>query len=263
MSRKIEEFDSPHGRIGKEIISPGLFGSKPIENSICDINHVDLNESIKITIGQQDSDFGRILDVCIPTMSKGETSKFTVKEYSFTLLLHSFTEGKYIYQLTPEDKYNLALKHKDVGVDLFKNNRNKDAASRFSKALKYLHSIPIDVAKKPVELDGILVKDINTLKGTLYNNLASCYFKNQSWTLVIDICNRVINYDKDNVKALYKLGVSYKHDKNYEKSYESFKRVLELEPNNKACGEHLKFVESQLKESQKNINDLVKRMFVA
>ncbi|XP_019866008.2 FK506-binding protein-like [Aethina tumida] len=262
---KGDSWSSPDGKIGKQIVSVGEFGSKPTENSQCKVLISDTNTYLKdlssVTIGQQDGELCRSLDICLVTMYKNEIAQFNVNGTSFRVHLQDFTSEKLICHCTADEKVALALKHKSIGVELFKTSRNKDAAYRFNKALKILHSIPLDVEVPPETVDNILVEELNKLKGTLYNNLASCYFKNESWTLVIDFSKKALLYDSNNVKALYRLAVAYKNDKDFENSFNMFKKLLELDPNNRACSEHLKYVIAQIKKAEENTNIMVKNMF--
>ncbi|KAJ8935385.1 hypothetical protein NQ314_012796 [Rhamnusium bicolor] len=153
------------------------------------------------------------------------------------------------------------LQHKEKGIKFFNAKDNKEAAFRFTKALKIVLSIPIDVEGTSSIVDGVSLIDINKLKGNLFNNLSSCYFRNQYWAMVINLCTKVLQFDRDNVKALYKIGVAYENDRNFEEAKAAFCRVLKLEPQNKACAEHLACVKSELKKADIKVNNMVKKMF--
>lgn len=261
---------SPDGNITKQVLIKGNWGLKPSENSKCTITITecsslnDINNYL-IIIGDTDGDLWRSVELCLITMEIGEKSKFLILDsgksiYLVIELLDLEFDG-YIYDWNTTKKYNLAMHHKEKGNQLFKENNNKEAAFRFIKGLKIIHSILIDVESIPLSIDDVLVSDITNFKATLYNNLSSCYFKNGLWEAVINLCLKVLSYNSNNVKALYKLGVAYEHDANYEKSFEAFTKLLELEPGNKACTDHLNLVKNKLKKADIRVNNMVKKMF--
>lgn len=47
------------------------------------------------------------------------------------------------------------------------------------------------------------------LRYSSYANMALCYLKLEDYENVIDYCNKVIQYDPNNVKCLYRRGISY------------------------------------------------------
>ncbi|XP_018574392.1 tetratricopeptide repeat protein 9C-like [Anoplophora glabripennis] len=263
---------SPDGKIQKDILQEGKWGDKPSEGSRCTITITDspfLEEftNTVVTVGDNDGDLWRALDICLGTMFVGEKSKFSLNlhDSTITLILEliDLAFDGFIFQWDVSKKYNMALHHKEKGNDLFKNKNGRDAAFRFTKALKVLSSIPVDIEEPPDVIDGIPLSDINKLKANLFNNLSSCYFRNQSWMKVIDLCTKVFAYDPNNVKALYKIGVAYQNDRDFEKAKKAFCRVLELEPGNKACAEHLDYVRDELRQAEIKVNNIMKKMFGA
>lgn len=261
---------SPDGKIKKEILEKGKWGQKPNENSTCTITILDYAPleniiSSSIVIGDTDGELWNAIDICLRTMDVREKSKFFVslpnEDVSLIIYLEGFISDGYIYEWDAIKKFNLAIHHKEKGNYLFKSKSNKKAALRYIKALKILHSIPIDAEELPKSIENLQVSKLNNLKETLYNNLSSCYFRNSCWLKVIDISQKVLLYNSNNVKALYRLGIAYKNDRNFEKSFESFSKVLKLEPDNKACTEHLIVVKDELKKADIRVKGMVKKMF--
>lgn len=265
----VKVWKSPDGKITKEIVTEGKRGQKPYECTTCEINisncNVDVEKYVldKVVIGENDSNFGRLLDRTLMMMYEGEEAMVTFmldKKISFLLHLVHFTSKGYIFNWTAQQKYELALSHKSKGNILYKTS-HVEASHRFGKALKILCSIPIEVEDTPEIIDTIKVKDIIALKGVLYNNLASCYFKNNNYTSVIQLCNKVLEIDSDNVKALYKKGVSHAGEREFEKAKECLQKVVQLEPANNVAAEKLSFVNAKVKEANAKVNAMIKKMF--
>lgn len=263
---------SPDGRIEKRILSFGKFGLKPTENSVCTIkitatnlDVVKYNEST-VVIGDVYSYFDKLLHICIQNMCQGESAQVSLKMNNelneMIVELQSFTSKGIIYEWDANEKYNLAFDHKTKGVELCKSNSYVAASYRFGKALKLLCSIPLDVEKRSLEVDGVSIKDINNLKTNLYSNLASCFLSNKNYETVIRLCKKSLAIDEKNVKALYRCGTAYFEERDYEKAASMFKRILNIEPDNKAASNMLKISDKKLVEANVRVNDIVKKMFI-
>lgn len=266
----MEYWESPDKKIQKYIITHGNFGLKPELGTKCTFkvtNSIKELEAISsITIGDEQNVLERYLVNCLRTMNKLETATFKLKQLqnedvSVTITLTDFEFDGFIYEWDAKKKLNYALRYKDLGVNLFKLKNNKEAAIKFITALKILSIIPIDVETKPDEVDGVAVSEIEQLKANLFNNLSSCYFRNNKWQMVIDLCSKVLAVDNKNVKALYKIAVAYMNDRNFEKSAEYFKVLLEIESDNKNASEKLKYVESEIHAANLRVNSMIKQMF--
>lgn len=268
-----EVWESPDGKIKKVILVKGKFGVKPTENSHCviDIKNCAMNvrkyNNCGIVIGTIDGYFKRFLDICVQNMHSGEIAKVSFKmpegeKLEFVLELKSFKEASPIYQWTAVEKYNLALKHKKHGVELFKQGCYVDASHCFGKALKLLASIPVDIQKPHVPVDGLEMFTIKELEVNLYNNLASCFLKNTRNEVVIELCQKVLDRDKNNIKALYKCGTASLQTHDLEMAKECFQRILELEPDNTVARAQLAVTNVKLTEADNRVNAIFKNMFV-
>ncbi|KAF5271747.1 hypothetical protein FQA39_LY08070 [Lamprigera yunnana] len=256
-----------------DILKENKVGLKPTENCKCYIkvsNNTSLEELIELEevgfyiVGQSNSEFQRFLDNCLLTMHTGEISNITFHleiDYNFILELVNFETEDSIYKWTAQKKFNLAMTHKTKGVELFNESRFVDASFRFGRGLKILCSIPIVVTKPASEINGLKLSDINSLKKNLYNNLSSSYLKCNRYKSVLEICEKIFEMEKDNVKALYKQGMAFCEMGDYENSQKSFLNVLSLEPNNKAAAGKLKFVNVKVAEGNVEMNAIIKKMF--
>ncbi|KAK5647671.1 hypothetical protein RI129_002563 [Pyrocoelia pectoralis] len=263
---------SPDDVIRKEIIIHGKSELKPTENCKCYIRVTDTSigelhkfaQTYLYVLGNSDTAIERNLDNCLMYMLIGEVARVTFHLEvicSFTLELLNFETEDLIYNWSVEKKLSLALNHKTRGVELFKECRYIDASHRFSKGLMILCSLPIGVNEFVTEVDNISLKDIQNLKVNLYNNLASCYLKCFDYQTVLKLCQKVFEIDKENIKALYKEGVAFYELQDYEKSQGSLMTLLNIDSDNKAALEKLKFVNIKVNESNVKVNAMIKKMF--
>ncbi|CAG9762181.1 unnamed protein product [Ceutorhynchus assimilis] len=268
-----EEWISPDDKVFKRLISLGEWGLKPFEYSIVKLNILDcpnellLFNNVYVTLGDNDGELGRLLDICVCTMNLKEKAEFRItvglEEVFAVIELVELEFRGFIFQWSAKQKFEMALMHKEKGAMFFAEKNQLEAGHRFNKALKLLCSIPINVQVTPEFIDNVSTEEIKLLKAKLYNNLSSCYFREKVYSLVIPLCLKVLASDCNNVKALYKLGVAYENDKNFEKAFEALSKAMELEPHNKACAEHLAIVNLNLKKANVKVNDMMKKMFIS
>jgi len=103
----------------------------------------------------------------------------------------------------PSQLITFASQLKTDGVQLFKEKRIKDAFTKFAEACKFL--IFID----PKTTEHSVLQDRDELLANLYNNLAGCHVIQENWSLVIWLCNLVLQKQQQNVKAHYRRGISF------------------------------------------------------
>jgi len=172
--------------------------------------------------------------------------------------LISCERHKSIWEWSAEEKYEVALKYKEKGTELFKDSRITDAFRKFSKACKLLITLePI----ADLELDKQLEYNINDLRLALYNNMAICHLKRYNYQHVVSLCTKVLDKDGNNVKALYRRGVAYGSMGDNEKAIADLKVVLTLESNNHSAKEQFDVYNTRLQESIQRNKDMMKRMF--
>lgn len=227
------------------------------------------NPEITMTVGESLSEVDRQIERAVKWMGESEVAVISVvlsplpeEETSYLVKLKvTLTQHKPfkpIWQWTPEEKFDCALKYKVVASDLMKRLGIKDAFHRYSKAVKIIISMePID----DLELDEEFKKKISDLRLNLYNNMAMCQLKCNNYDHTITLCTKVLQKDENNVKALYRRGCAYGEQKNVEKALNDFQRAYEIEPF--ICDVRRKFLNYQKKwtEAKEKSDDIVKKMF--
>ncbi|KAG7203067.1 hypothetical protein KM043_010190 [Ampulex compressa] len=260
---------SADATVKKDIIEQGELSRKPTECSICNItiDNVDVNpaecndlqnkfhseilcdEREKVVvIGETTSAVDRKIERAIQMMTQNEKSLITLLvtpedsnepvAIKFIMVLVKCELHEPIWKWTPEEKYSTALKYKEIGVCLFKAYRYVDAFHKFSKACKILITLE---PMADLELPENLTKDINALRLILYNNMAGCHLNRNNFEHTIALCNKIIDKDKNNVKALYRRGLAH-------------------EPHNRLAKKHYNTYNAKLQEANQKYDDMLRRM---
>jgi FK506-binding protein 4/5 len=276
----------------KEIITQGVWGDRPREGGKCIViiddiitENIALDElrqaavSIylglefngSLIIGDSDTDIDRSIERCIQTMLQTEVSlmilTFPPKSLNETSLkartvkckvhLKEIYNEPYLFEWNDLKKYELAMYHKVRGVELYNCGRTRDAFFRFSKALKLLITII------PVENDIVTVQrdDVLSLRVLLCNNIASCHLRYKNYSHVIEMCNKVLFLEPNNVKALFRRAVAYMETQEFDQAKEDLHQVQQLEPGNAAAREKQQQLKQRQKESDTKLAVGIRKMF--
>lgn len=289
-------WESADKSIKKNVLKPGIvYVKKPTECSTCTVtvdeinvtgaSEGDLREKYYSTIldgerektvivGEASSEIDEKVERAICMMNINERSLVTVAVslkhtdesivsdeciiVKFEITLTHCERHKSIWEWSAEEKYEIAMRYKGQGTELFKDSRIVDAFRKFSKACKLLITLePI----KDLELDKQLEDNINDLRFALYNNMAICQLKQKNYQHVITLCTKVLDKDRNNVKALYRRGVAYGKMGDNEKAIADLKVVLTLESGNHSAKEQFDVYNTRLQESIQRNKDMLRRMF--
>lgn len=287
----LRHWESTDKSIKKKVLKPGVFTKKPTECSTCNVlveninvsgpsehalkekYHTDILDGERekvLVIGESSAEIDRKIERAIQVMNTFEKSLVTVTmlpqsddkneavSITFEITLTKYERHKPIWEWSPEEKYRIALKYKEMGVELYKSSRFVDAFHKFSRACKILITLePIP----DLELDKQLELDINSLRLTLYNNMAKCQLNQKNFGHTVALCTKVLNKDKNNVKALYRRGIAYGSMKDIEKAVADLKVALTLEPTNHTVKEQFHIYNTRLREATQKRNNMVRKMF--
>jgi FK506-binding protein 4/5 len=288
------EMENSHSVIfHKEIITQGVWGDRPREGGKCVVNIDDIvTENIaldevqhatlsiyldsefngSLIIGDSDTDIDRSLEGCIQTMLQMEVSlmiltlppkslnetSLKAKTVKCKVHLKEIHNKPYIFEWNHSMKYELAMCHKERGVELYRSGRTRDAFLRFSKALKLLITII------PVESDTAAQQrdEVVCLRVMLCNNIASCHLQCKNYCHVIEMCNKVLFLEPNNVKALFRRAVAYMETQEFDQAKKDFNQVQRLEPGNAAARDKLQELKKWQKKSDAKMAAAIKKMFL-
>ncbi|XP_046401588.1 70 kDa peptidyl-prolyl isomerase-like [Ischnura elegans] len=252
----------PHNKEQEEALNNSLYFSPSVRN---------VPDSL--VMGEADSELDRVLETCVRAMLPLEVCKATlffrsreqdkeepqslqkapVPAISLQINLLEVEAVPPVYLWSDEKKFEEALRHRVVGVNLFGQGRTVDAFLRFSKATRLLICMVVD--GEEVE------SKIKSLRGALYANMASCQLKRENYVRADDLCTRSLAMDDANVKVLYRRGVARTHLQEYEHACEDLERAKMLDPKNEAVKKALLEAKKKKKELDARYGAAVKKAF--
>ena len=153
---------------------------------------------------------------------------------TFDVELMGFHEKKKEkWDMSDEEKVTEATSLKELGTTAFKDGQFQQAAAKYLDAINMLEGI----------------EDQNALLLSCQLNVAQANINIKDYTSAIKNATAALNLDSNNVKALYRRGLSYNHVGNPELAIEDLKGALELDPDNKP-------VKLELQKARKQIQDV-------
>ena len=112
-----------------------------------------------------------------------------------------------------------------LSIQQFKQGDLERAIRRYEKSKRYMDS---DYGLSDEEK-----KKVNTLKLPIQLNLAQCYIKQRKYKDAIKQCDKALEIEPANVKALFRKGKAFNALDDWEEATRNLKKALEIDPKNK------------------------------
>jgi len=171
----------------------------------------------------------------------------------YDVTLKSFEKVKDSWEFDTSEKVEQAKLFKEKGTSYFKSTKYQMASKQYKKITSYLEletSISDEELKK--ERDSLM------LVGHL--NLAACYLKLNDCKGAKDQCDKALEFDPKNVKALFRRGQAYIGLYEPYAAKLDFKSALEIDPSNKAVTSQLhhavKMIQQQKEEDKATYSNM-------
>ena len=202
---------------------------------------------------------------------------YDIKNNNIEMFIHlyDFREmplfGKYSY----EDKFKIISHYKEIADNCFRNSKNNKGIlyrsmkiynklkNRFSGGDVFGHDR--EAAEKYLKnINSELYDKLFNLRINIYNNLSVTLMKLEKINNCYLISKQVIElFDNKNVKALYLYGKACLIMKYYSDAIEIFKKLIEIQPDNKDIQKDLNEAEKKYNDNISNQQNLYKKMFKA
>ncbi|KAK7291048.1 hypothetical protein RIF29_05909 [Crotalaria pallida] len=186
------------------------------------------------------------LDRAVATMKKGERSIIHIHpDYAFgnvevrrdfaivprgsnvvyDVEMMDFIKEKAPWELSSDERIEVAGKKKEEGNLLFKGGKYQRAGNKYEKAADFVSE------DGPFEDDE--EKQAKALRVSCWLNGAACSLKLNDFPGAIKLCSQVLHVELHNVKALYRRAQAYIETGNFLSADVDIKKALEVEPQNR------------------------------
>eukprot|EP00668_Euglena_longa_P014933 GGOE01018972.1.p1 GENE.GGOE01018972.1~~GGOE01018972.1.p1 ORF type:complete len:464 (-),score=128.36 GGOE01018972.1:219-1580(-) len=139
----------------------------------------------------------------------------------YEVTLHSFDQAPKSWKLkNASEKFEWANKRRAEGNELFKQGKVDGAKKKYKASLDFISSDYQMSDKEKEEAKGIKV--------LVHLNLAACEIKKGDWKTVLEDCNKVLELQPANAKALLRRGKAYNEMNQWFEAKADLQQVIDL-----------------------------------
>ncbi|XP_049589307.1 peptidyl-prolyl cis-trans isomerase FKBP5 [Syngnathus scovelli] len=171
------------------------------------------------------------------------------KDIVYEVTLKDFKRARESWEMDMQEKLRLALEIKQKGNQYYKAGHYDHAVIQYERIVSWFEM----EFGKDLEQQG----QIRAFLLSAHLNLALCFLRIQDFSLVVENCNKVIELDESNEKALYRRGEARLLRNEFSLALADFQHVLQVNPANRAARSQISNCQSKIKEH----NELDKRIY--
>lgn len=226
--KKVEDV-SEDGTVVKKILVEGSDWAKPNAGATCTISYtaykngeeIESKESVDFVVDEEQLP-SEELESAVMKMKKGEKALVTVKKtgIEYDVTLENFVKAKDSWDMETSEKIQAACDTKEKGNSLFKLSKYNRAVKKWERALQY-----IDYDDAFEEEDK---KKAQEVKKSLNLNLSAAYLKLSEPAQARKACDKVLEKEPNNMKALYRRAQAYLATKDFIEAQQDIKQGLSL-----------------------------------
>ncbi|XP_040894802.1 peptidyl-prolyl cis-trans isomerase FKBP4 [Toxotes jaculatrix] len=272
--------DDEDGGIIRRIITKGQGYSKPNEGAAVEVTVEGISEGrvfdereLKFEIGDGESlGLPAGVEKAIMAMEQGEEALFNIKpKYGFgnagnakfeipggatlqyKIKLAAFEKAKESWEMNTVEKLEQSSIVKEKGTQYFKEGKYKQASVQYKRIVSWLeHESGLS------EEDD---KKAKALRLAAHLNLAMCFLKLQEPNQALENCDKALELDASNEKALFRRGEALFGMKEFDRARDDFQRVVQLYPANKAAKSQVVLCQKRIKEQHEKDKRIYANMF--
>lgn len=165
----------------------------------------------------------------------------------FEVQLKNYEKVQESWEMNDEEKINQANICKEKGTKRFKEQQFKIACGHYSRVIELLTNQETNAKTE----EGQKIKEqFDALKLAANLNMALVYTKFGENYQAINAATDALNIDSNNEKAYFRRGDARIATKDYEQARDDFKRVIEINKDNKLAAKKMKQLADQIKKEK-------------
>ncbi|XP_019934502.2 peptidyl-prolyl cis-trans isomerase FKBP4 [Paralichthys olivaceus] len=268
------------GGIIRRTITKGQGYSKPNEGAAVEVTlegscegRVFDERELKFEIGDGESlGLPPGVEKALMAMEQGEEALFNIKpKYGFgnagntkynipdgamlqyKIKLTAFEKAKESWEMNTVEKLEQSSIVKEKGTQYFKDGKYKQASVQYKRIVSWLeHESSLSEEDE---------KKAKALRLAAHLNLAMCFLKLQEPNLALESCDKALELDSSNEKALFRRGEALFGMKEFDMARDNFQQVVQLYPANKAGKSQLALCQKRIKEQHEKDKRIYANMF--
>ncbi|XP_041794579.1 peptidyl-prolyl cis-trans isomerase FKBP4 [Chelmon rostratus] len=268
------------GGIIRRIITKGQGYSKPNEGAAVEVTvegscegRVFDERELKFEVGDGENlGLPAGVEKSIMAMEQGEEALFNIKpKYGFgnagnakynipggatlqyKIKLIAFEKAKESWEMNTAEKLEQSAIVKEKGTQHFKEGKYKQASVQYKRIVSWLeHESGLSEEDE---------KKAKALRLAAHLNLAMCYLKLQEPSQALESCDKALELDASNEKALFRRGEALFGMKEFDRARDDFQQVVRLYPANKAAKSQVGLCQKRIKEQHEKDKRIYANMF--
>lgn len=268
------------GGIIRRIITKGEGYTKPNEGASVEVTvegscegRVFDQRELKFEVGDGESlGLPSGLEKCLMAMEQGEESLFFIKpkygygktgnaKYNipgeatlqYKIKLIAFEKAKESWEMNSQEKLEQSVIVKEKGTQYFKEGKYRQASVQYKRIVSWLEN--------ESSLTGADEEKAKALRLAAHLNLAMCFLKLHEPKPALENCEKALELDEANEKALFRRGEALLAMKEFDRARGDFQRVIQLYPGNKAAKTQVILCQKLVKEQHEIDKRLYANMF--
>lgn len=289
------------GGVRLATITEGSGHATPREGASVDLSysvtHLDRaieTRNVKFVLGDGEEE-GIVpgLELALYKMKKGEVAQVDIKhpyaygavgnadlavpggaDLQYIVTLKDLDQAKYSHEMEPTEKLEFAAKAKEMGTKYFKKGDYEKALKKYNLISEYL-SVDDDSPdlgdsddeqqEKEAEEKTIDDKEIKgkceALLIAAYSNQALCHIKLSNGRQALQACDKVLELDGKNVKALFRKGQAAELNQDFEDAITYYKALLEVDAANTLASRQITICKNKVKSFKEKQKKMYSNLF--
>ncbi|XP_041671054.1 peptidyl-prolyl cis-trans isomerase FKBP5 [Cheilinus undulatus] len=175
------------------------------------------------------------------------------KEIVYEVTLKDFKRAKESWEMDLNEKLSLASEVKHKGNHYFKAGRYQQAVVQYQRIVSWLEMECGTGIEQQKRIQDFLL--------TSHLNLALCFLRVKEFSQVVENCNKVIELDENNEKALYRRGEARLLRNEFSLAMADFQQVLQVNASNRAARAQISICQCKIKEHHEQDKKTYANMF--
>ncbi|XP_062853958.1 peptidyl-prolyl cis-trans isomerase FKBP5 [Trichomycterus rosablanca] len=173
-------------------------------------------------------------------------------ELLYEVTLQDFQKAKESWEMDLNEKLEQAVLVKQKGTQYFKAGRYYQAVIQYQRIVTWLE-MECGTEKEQQAIQALLL--------VAHLNLALCYLRLREYAQVVENCNKVVELDSKNEKALYRRGEARLLRNEFSLALGDFRQVLQVNPSNRAARCRIAVCQRKIREHHELDKKIYANMF--
>ncbi|XP_034537670.1 peptidyl-prolyl cis-trans isomerase FKBP5 [Notolabrus celidotus] len=175
------------------------------------------------------------------------------QEIIYEVTLKDFKRVKESWEMDLNEKLTLATGVKHKGNHYFKAGQYHQAVIQYQRIVSWLEMECGTGMEQQKRIQDFVL--------TSHLNLALCFLRIKEFSQVVENCNKVIELEENNEKALYRRGEARLLRNEFSMALADFQQVLQVNPSNRAARAQISICQSKIKEHHEQDKKTYANMF--